>query len=149
LSPICSRWLSSNTASGMALRSPPARLCRLPPSGPLQERRPRSDAGPSSGCPVRAPTRENNSMSQPVFFEAERKRFFRPLNSSRRELVAACLRALFDRLHGPTADYAHNLTREALRELLFPVVREYQSFAAEEGGDDELSSPDTDDPQVL
>ncbi|WP_220486149.1 Wadjet anti-phage system protein JetA family protein [Aquariibacter albus] len=84
-----------------------------------------------------------------TFFEGERLRFFRPLNSARRELVAACLRALFDRLHGPTADYAHNLTREALRELLFPVVREYQSFAVEEGGDDELSAPGTDDPQVL
>lgn len=89
------------------------------------------------------------SVGQPVFFEAERRRFFRPLNSARRELVAACLRALFDRLHGPTADYAHNLTREALRELLFPVVREYQSFAADEGGDDELSAADADDPHVL
>lgn len=90
-----------------------------------------------------------SSEGQPVFFEAERLRFFRPLNSARRELVAACLRALFDRLHGPTAEYAHNLTREALRELLFPVVRDYQSFAAEEGGDDELSAPDADDPHVL
>lgn len=90
-----------------------------------------------------------SSEGQPVFFEAERLRFFRPLNSARRELVATCLRALFDRLHGPTADYAHNLTREALRELLFPVVRDYQSFAAEEGGDDELSAPDADDPHVL
>lgn len=90
-----------------------------------------------------------NSGGLPVFFEAERQRFFRPLNGTRRELVAACLRALFDRLHGPTADYAHNLTREALRELLFPVVRDYQSVTAEEGGDDDLSAPDADDPQVL
>lgn len=85
----------------------------------------------------------------PVFFEAERQRFFRPLNSSRRELVAACLRALYDRLHGPTADYAHNLTRDALRVLLLPVVRQYQSVKAQEGGDDELSGAEADDPQAL
>lgn len=85
----------------------------------------------------------------PVFFEAERQRFFRPLNSSRRELVAACLRALYDRLHGPMADYAHNLTRDALRELLLPVVRQYQSVKAQEGGDDELSGAEADDPQAL
>jgi hypothetical protein len=36
----------------------------------------------------------NHFMSQPAFFEAERKRFFRPLNNSRRERVVACLRAL-------------------------------------------------------
>lgn len=53
-------------------------------------------------------------MSQSLFFEAERSRFFRPLNGSRRELVAACLRALYDRLHGPAADYAHNLNRTGL-----------------------------------
>lgn len=85
----------------------------------------------------------------PAFFEGERQRFFRPLNSSRRELVAACLRALYDRLHGPMADYAHNLTRDALRELLLPVVRQYQSVRAQEGGDDELSGADADDPQAL
>lgn len=84
-------------------------------------------------------------MNQPVFFEADRRRFFRPLNSSRRELVAACLRALYERLHGPAADYAHNLTRDALKELLLPVVREYQDVAAEDAeGDDELGATDGD-----
>lgn len=95
------------------------------------------------------PEPQTPSESRPVFFEAERQRFFRPLNSSRRELVAACLRALYDRLHGPMADYAHNLTRDALRELLLPVVRQYQSVRAQEGGDDELSGTDADDPQSL
>lgn len=37
-----------------------------------------------------------------MFFEAERQKFFRPVSSSRRELVVACLRTLFDRLHGPS-----------------------------------------------
>jgi hypothetical protein len=45
-----------------------------------------------------------------VFYEAERQNFFRPLNGKRRELVVACLRSLFERLHGAGADYSHNLT---------------------------------------
>lgn len=84
-----------------------------------------------------------------LFFEGERLRFFRPLNSARRELVAACLRALFERLHGPAADYSHNLTRELLRELLLPVVREYQNRIAPDAADDELSAPELDDPHQL
>lgn len=83
------------------------------------------------------------------FFEGERVRFFRPLNGSRRELVAACLRALFERLHGPAADYSHNLTRELLRELLLPVVREYQDRIAPDAADDEFSAPELDDPHQL
>lgn len=83
------------------------------------------------------------------FFEGERLRFFRPLNGARRELVAACLRALFERLHGPAADYSHNLTRELLRELLLPVVREYQDRIALDAADDELSAPELDDPHQL
>jgi hypothetical protein len=84
-----------------------------------------------------------------VFFENERSRFFRPLNSSRRELVVACLRALYDRLHGPAADYAHNLTRDALRELLFPVVREHLDHAAPGAEEDEFNAPEANDPQQL
>ncbi|MBW8828229.1 MAG: ferrochelatase [Burkholderiales bacterium] len=84
-----------------------------------------------------------------MFFENERKRFFRPLNGTRRELVAACLRALYDRLHGPAADYAHNLTRDALKELLLPVVREYRDARADDAPDDELTATTDDDPQTL
>jgi hypothetical protein len=69
-----------------------------------------------------------------LFFEAERERFFRPVNSSGRELVVACLRVLYERLHGPQADYAHNLTRDALKELLLPVVREHQTQVALDAG---------------
>lgn len=83
------------------------------------------------------------------FFEGERQRFFRPLNSSRRELVAACLRALYERLHGPAADYAHHLTRDALRELLFPVVREHADRVSEETEADEFSAPETSEPSQL
>lgn len=88
-------------------------------------------------------------MSRTVFFENDRQRFFRPLNGTRRELVAACLRALYDRLHGPAADYAHNLTRDALKELLLPVVREYRDACADDTTDDELTATPDDDPQTL
>lgn len=88
-------------------------------------------------------------MSATVFFEAERQRFFRPLSSSRRELIAACLRALFERLHGPAADYAHNLNRESLKELISPVVREHQDELDLEAGQDEFNSAESADPQQL
>jgi len=58
-----------------------------------------------------------------VFYEAERQNFFRPLNGKRRELVVACVRSLYERLHGSGADYAHNLTREDMRDILLPVVQ--------------------------
>lgn len=87
-------------------------------------------------------------MSAVVFFEAERLKFFRPLNSSRRELVAACLRALYERSHGPVADY-HNLNRENLKELILPVVRDYQDKLDAEVGQDEFSTSETVDPQQL
>lgn len=88
-------------------------------------------------------------MSSAVFFEAERQKFFRPLNSSRREVVVACLRALYERLHGPAADYSHNLNRESLRELMLPVVREYQDKVAMDEGEDEFNSPESNDPVHL
>ncbi|RYG14758.1 MAG: ferrochelatase [Burkholderiales bacterium] len=88
-------------------------------------------------------------MSTALFFEGERARFFRPLNSSRRELVAACLRVLYDRLHGPAADYSHNLTRDALKELLLPVIREHQGRVEEVQEPDEFSEATTSDPEQL
>jgi len=88
-------------------------------------------------------------MSANAFFEGERSRFFRPLNSSRRELVVACLRVLYERLHGPAADYAHNLTRDALRELLLPVVRDRLDLALPDAELDEFNAPEVNDPQQL
>lgn len=87
--------------------------------------------------------------SSAIFFEADRLKFFRPLNGSRRELVAACLRALFDRLHGPVADYSHNLTRDALKELLLPVVRNYQDVLLDEGNAEYLPDGVNSEPTAL
>ena len=88
-------------------------------------------------------------MSSTVFFEGDRSRFFRPLNSTRRELVVACLRALYERLHGPTADYSHNMTLDALRELMFPVVRDHLDREVPEAEHDEFNEPEANDPQQL
>jgi hypothetical protein len=88
-------------------------------------------------------------VSAITFFEAERERFFRPLNSSRRELVAACLRALYERLHGPSADYAHNLNRESVKELLFPVVRDHRDRLESDDQQDELNAAENSDPAQL
>ena len=88
-------------------------------------------------------------MSSHAFFEAGRDRFFRPLNSARRELVAACLRTLYERLHGPSADYVHNLNRDELKELLMPVVQAHQERLDTVDGQDELNAAETDDPSHL
>jgi Family of unknown function (DUF5716) len=85
-----------------------------------------------------------NHWADIVLFESERQHFFRPLNSKQRELIAGCLRALYERLHGSGADYSQNLTREALRNLWLPVIQEHANDAALDG-EDELSGLDGSD----
>lgn len=77
-----------------------------------------------------------------MFYDAERQNFFRPLNGKRRELVVACLHSLYERLHGSGADYAHNLTRDDMRDILLPVVQRLSNeISAEDNtADDELAS---------
>lgn len=86
-----------------------------------------------------------------MFFEAERQNFFRPLNGKRREFVAACLRSLYERLHGPGADYSQNLHRDNLRDILMPIIQEHSSDIVGETGfeDDELGGIDSRDAQQL
>ncbi len=85
-----------------------------------------------------------------MFFTNERQRFFSPLNSKHRELIAACLRSLYERLHGPAADYSQSLTRDGLRELLLPVILDADNNALLEASatDDEASGLDSADPGV-
>ncbi len=71
-----------------------------------------------------------------MFFETERRHFFRPLSGKHREVIVACVRALYERLHGPSADYAQNLSRDGLRDLLLPVVREARRLPAPEDDND-------------
>lgn len=82
-----------------------------------------------------------------MFYEAERQNFFRPLNGKRRELVVACLRSLFERLHGAGADYAHNLTRDDVRDILLPVVQSMSGVVSTEvvAADDELAAIESGD----
>ena len=65
------------------------------------------------------------------------------MSGKHREVIVACVRALYERLHGPSADYAHNLTRDGLRDLLLPVVREARRLPAPQ--DD---APDADAPLI-
>ncbi|MET0962318.1 MAG: hypothetical protein ABWY05_05795, partial [Noviherbaspirillum sp.] len=74
-----------------------------------------------------------------MFFETERLHFFRPLSGKHREVIVACVRALYERLHGPSADYAQNLSRDGLRDLLLPVVREARRLPAPP---DDAAGPD-------
>lgn len=62
------------------------------------------------------------------FFIPPREHFFRPLTHDNRELCAAVLRQLHERVHGANADYAEALTRDAvlevvLRSLSDPALR--------------------------
>lgn len=86
-----------------------------------------------------------------MFFESERQNFFRPLYGKRRELVVACLRCLYERLHGPSADYSQNLTRDVLKDLLAPTIQGLinETAADSMAADDELSVLDEADDQQL
>ena len=53
---------------------------------------------------------------QHPFFTGPQEHFFRPLTHGDRECCASVLRNLFDRIHGPNADYSEALTREALAQ---------------------------------
>src|SRR4051794_23578346 len=59
-----------------------------------------------------------------LFFTPPRERFFRPLTHDNRELCAAVLRALHERVHGANADYAEALTRDLLLEVVGRVLAE-------------------------
>jgi hypothetical protein len=84
-----------------------------------------------------------------VFFETERLHFFRPLSGKHREVIVACVRALYERLHGPSADYAQNLTRDGLRDLLLPVVRDARRLPAPQDADAAAADADADADALL
>lgn len=57
------------------------------------------------------------------FFTLDRTHFFRPLTWGRRELVATCLKALYEALYGAGAAQAVPMTRERVRVLFVAVLR--------------------------
>lgn len=68
------------------------------------------------------------------FFTNVREQFFRPLTHDNRELCAAVLRTLHDRVHGPNADYAEVLTRETVIEVIARLLSEPDFGAGALGG---------------
>jgi hypothetical protein len=59
-----------------------------------------------------------------LFFAGKREQFFRPLTHGDRECCAALLRGLYDRVHGPNADYSEALTRELVVGMVFQALAE-------------------------
>lgn len=57
-----------------------------------------------------------------LFFTPPREHFFRPLTHDNRELCAAVLRTLYERVHGANADYAEVLTRELVLEVIQQIL---------------------------
>jgi DNA-binding MarR family transcriptional regulator len=57
-----------------------------------------------------------------LFFNPPREQFFRPLTHENREVCAAVLRQLHERVHGANADYAEALTREVILEVVRQVL---------------------------
>ncbi len=57
-----------------------------------------------------------------LFFTPPREHFFRPLIHDNRELCAAALRQLHERVHGANADYAEALTRDVVLEVVGRVL---------------------------
>lgn len=53
------------------------------------------------------------------FFTGKREQFFRPLTHGDRACCANVLRSLYDRIHGPNADYSEALTRELVVGMVF------------------------------
>lgn len=53
-----------------------------------------------------------------TFFTPPREHFFRPLTHDNRQLCAAVLRQLHERVHGANADYAEALTRDVVLEVV-------------------------------
>ncbi|MBM5571109.1 MULTISPECIES: Wadjet anti-phage system protein JetA family protein [Deefgea] len=86
-----------------------------------------------------------------MFFDSQRNNFFRPLTGKRRELVAACIRSLYERLHGPGADYSQSLNRDNLRDVLIPAIQEHATdvFEDDAADEDDLATIDSGDVQQL
>lgn len=70
-----------------------------------------------------------------LFFNPPREHFFRPLTHENREVCAAVLRLLHERVHGANADYAEALTREVILDVVRQVLATptLRAFAFEPG----------------
>ena len=77
--------------------------------------------------------------------------FFKPLSGKHRALYADCITALFERLHGPYADYRVNITQRELRELFHPLVATHadQTIPAIPDEEPDLAGRDSDRVRIV
>jgi hypothetical protein len=59
---------------------------------------------------------------QHPFFTGPQEHFFRPLTHGDRECCTTVLRNLFDRIHGPNADYSEALTRDVVLNIILQAL---------------------------
>lgn len=76
------------------------------------------------------------------FFTGKREDFFRPLTWMDKECCAAVLRNLYDRVHGPNADYSEALTREIVINEIFQVLMQPEMRRGVFAGKDVVSAED-------
>jgi hypothetical protein len=81
-----------------------------------------------------------------MFFKDERYHFFKPLTGKLREVIACCLRELYDSTYGSESDRMSGLSRENLKAVFLPIVQRTPLLAADgiEGSDTE----DSDDQRI-
>ena len=74
-----------------------------------------------------------------MFFNEQRPHFFNPLTGKYREVVAECLRLLYQRLYTDLRDYGHAMNREQLVDIFkeaiarTPVLDEQDDQSENEG----------------
>lgn len=73
-----------------------------------------------------------------ALFDIIHPAFFKPMTGKYRMLFADCITVLFERLHGPYADYRVNITYSELRDLFLPLVSERLDSTDAETTDEEL-----------
>lgn len=72
-----------------------------------------------------------------MFFTDDKSRLFSPLAGKFREQALGCLTTLYDRLHGPEADYEAHVSRDDVRDLFLQVIRKTPVLGDAPEGDQE------------
>lgn len=70
-----------------------------------------------------------------MFFDDSREHFFSPLTGKYRELVAECLRLLYQRLYTDLRDYGHALNRDQLLDIFKEAIARAPILDADNGVD--------------
>lgn len=81
-----------------------------------------------------------------MFFKDERYHFFKPLTGRLREVVARCVRELYDSTYGGESDRLSGLSRENLKAVILPVVQQTPLLAAD--GAEDSDSEVADDQRI-